>query len=117
MNLHEIDFQNLIPIDGYGDGFFRVGGQLHNGAMIAAGGEPVQWGGYADTSQILALADAIDILIVGTGAQMVQIPAEFRKSIEAAGMGIELMSSPSACRTYNVLLSEGRRIAIAALPV
>jgi uncharacterized protein len=37
--------------------------------------------------------------------------------MEAAGMGVEVMSSPAACRTYNVLLSEGRRIAVLLLPV
>ncbi|HAL76885.1 MAG TPA: hypothetical protein DCM70_09750, partial [Rhodobacteraceae bacterium] len=37
--------------------------------------------------------------------------------LEEAGIGIEVMSSPSACRTYNILLSEGRRIAAALLPV
>jgi uncharacterized protein len=33
------------------------------------------------------------------------------------GLGVEVMSSPAACRTYNVLLSEGRRVALALLPV
>nr|MCU0854979.1 Mth938-like domain-containing protein [Paracoccaceae bacterium] len=33
------------------------------------------------------------------------------------GMGVEAMASPAACRTYNVLLSEGRRVALALLPV
>jgi len=37
--------------------------------------------------------------------------------LEAAGLGVETMASPAACRTYNVLLSEGRRIALALLPV
>jgi uncharacterized protein len=40
-----------------------------------------------------------------------------RTTLEEAGIGVEVMNSPSACRTYNVLLSEGRRIALAALPV
>jgi len=37
--------------------------------------------------------------------------------LEEIGIGVEVMSSPSACRTYNILLSEGRRIAAALLPV
>ncbi|MDG1009736.1 MAG: Mth938-like domain-containing protein, partial [Amylibacter sp.] len=37
--------------------------------------------------------------------------------LSSAGVAIEVMSSPSACRTYNILLSEGRRVALAALSV
>ncbi|MCW1954481.1 MAG: MTH938/NDUFAF3 family protein, partial [Roseobacter sp.] len=44
-------------------------------------------------------------------------PADMRHKIEQAGMGVEVMNSPSACRTYNVLAAEGRRVALAALPV
>ena len=40
-----------------------------------------------------------------------------RAALEAAGAGVELMSTPSACRTYNVLLAEGRRVAAALMPV
>jgi NitT/TauT family transport system substrate-binding protein len=39
------------------------------------------------------------------------------RALEEAGLGVEVMSSPAACRTYNILLSEGRRIALALLPV
>jgi uncharacterized protein len=37
--------------------------------------------------------------------------------MEEAGMGVEVMNSPAACRTYNVILGEGRRIAVALIPV
>jgi uncharacterized protein len=37
--------------------------------------------------------------------------------LEDAGLGVEVMSSPTACRTYNVVLSEGRRVGLALLPV
>jgi len=37
--------------------------------------------------------------------------------LEQAGIGVESMASPAACRTYNVLLSEGRRVAVALIPV
>ena len=43
--------------------------------------------------------------------------AAARAALEAAGAGVELMATPSACRTYNVLLAEGRRIAAALIPV
>jgi uncharacterized protein len=45
------------------------------------------------------------------------MPADLRDRLHEAGLGVEAMASPAACRTYNVLLSEGRRVALAALPV
>ena len=57
------------------------------------------------------------MIFIGTGAEIAHIPAGLRSRSEDAGMGVETMSSPAACRTYNVLLSEGRRVAAAVLPV
>ena len=45
------------------------------------------------------------------------MPAGLRATLEDAGLGVEVMNSPAACRTFNVLLSEGRRVAAALLPV
>ena len=59
----------------------------------------------------------MDVLFVGTGAEIAHLPADLRDQLEASGIGVEVMSSPSAARTYNVLLSEGRRVALAMLPV
>ena len=59
----------------------------------------------------------VDVLFVGTGAEIAHAPPVFREAVEALGIGVEVMASPAACRTYNVLLSEGRRIGAALLPV
>ena len=64
-----------------------------------------------------ALAGKIDVLFLGMGADIAHAPKAFRAELEAAGIGVEVMSSPAACRTYNVLLAEGRLIAAALLPV
>ena len=57
------------------------------------------------------------MIFVGTGAEIAHLPSDLRQKIEATGMGVEVMNSPAACRTYNVLAAEGRRVALAALPV
>ncbi len=57
------------------------------------------------------------MLFVGTGAEIARVPEPFRRQLEEAGMGVEATASPQACRTYNVLLSEGRRVGTALLPV
>jgi len=117
MRLNEVVYSDAVPVDGYGPGFFRVGGDLHEGAILTGATGTRRWGGYADTAPLLALADDVDVLFVGTGAEIAHIPVELRAELEQAGLGVEVMNSPAACRTYNVLLSEGRRIALAALPV
>ena len=117
MQLNEMTFQNATPIDGYGPGFFRVGGGVIEGAALITVHGARGWGGYDDTAPLLELADEIDVIFIGTGAETGHVPAGFRSMLEDAGLGIEAMNSPAACRTYNVLLSEGRRVAVAALPV
>jgi len=117
MRLNEITYTDAKPVEGYGPGFFRIGGDVIEGGVLTGptGTEP--WGGYEDSAALLELAGVVDVLFVGTGPEIAHIPAALRAEVEAAGIGVEVMSTPSAARTYNVLLSEGRRVALAMLPV
>ncbi|MBO9471949.1 Mth938-like domain-containing protein [Shimia sp. R10_1] len=117
MQMTEVTYTDAIPIDSYGPGFFRIGGEvIEGGAVIHAKGAR-SWSGYDDPAAVLALGDDIDFILMGTGAAMAPVPASFRESLEAAGIGVEPMASASACRTYNVLVNEGRRVAAVLLPV
>ncbi|MBE0414155.1 Mth938-like domain-containing protein [Yoonia sp.] len=117
MRLNEISYNDAVPIDGYGPGFFRIGGKIINGPVAVFASGVTAWGGFDDTAMILAQGDDLDVLFVGTGAEIAHPPADFRKTLEHAGIGVETMASPAACRTYNILLSEGRRVAVALIPV
>jgi len=117
MQLNEITFTEATPIDGYGPGFFRIKGQVIEGAACVTAEGAGPWGGLEDTGPLLALRGEVDVIFIGTGPEIAHIPAPLRAALEDAGMGVEIMSSPAACRTYNVLLSEGRRVAAAILPV
>lgn len=117
MRLNEITYNNAVPIDGYGPGFFRIGGEVYEGSVLTGPGGTGPWGGFADSESLLGLANQVDVLFIGTGADLSHIPSDLRSTLEEAGIGVEIMNSPAACRTYNVLLSEGRRIALALLPV
>ena len=117
MRLNEISYNDAVPIDRYGTGFFRIGGKRHDGAVMVLPSGVSNWGGYDDTTTILSAVGDVDVLFVGTGAEIAHPPKAFRETLEAAGLGVEAMASPAACRTYNVLLSEGRRVAVALLPV
>ena len=115
MQLTEVTYAGQPPVDSYGPGFFRVMDVIHEGHLFlsAAGVEP--WAGWQDVAPILARAGEFDILFAGMGPDIAPVPAAAKEALEAAGIAIEPMSSPSACRTYNILLSEGRRVAIAAV--
>ena len=117
MRLTEISYGTAQPIEGYGPGFFRVGGHVLRGACLITPWDAGLWGGLEDMETPLAMAGKIDVLFLGMGSDIAHAPRAFRATLEAAGIGVEVMSSPAACRTYNVLLSEGRRIAVALLPV
>ena len=117
MRLNEISYTNAVPIDGYGPGFFRIGGKVYDGCVLTGPEGTAVWGGYEDDAPLPALSDTVDVLFIGTGVELAHIPPDLRTALENAGLGVEIMNSPAACRTYNVLLSEGRRIALALLPV
>ncbi|MDU8945078.1 Mth938-like domain-containing protein [Ovoidimarina sediminis] len=117
MRLNEITYTGAQPVEGYGPGFFRIGGTVHHGALVILPSGIGPWGGYDDAETLVAAAEALDVLFIGTGAEIAHIPAPLRTTLEEAGLGVEVMASPAACRTYNVLLSEGRRVGLALVPV
>ncbi len=117
MRLNEVVYTDAKPVDGYGPGFFRIGGEVYEGALVVLPTGIAPWGGYADPKTLLDAIGDLDVVFMGTGAEIAHIPAELRATLEEAGLGVEVMSSPTACRTYNVLLSEGRRVGLALLPV
>ncbi|SET00542.1 Mth938-like domain-containing protein [Oceanicella actignis] len=126
MRITEIDFEDRQPIDAYGAGGFRVGGARYEGALALLPSGPRPWpeapAAAAQLScevfaPVLAEAAEIDVLLVGMGADVAPLPDEARAALEQAGIGVEIMGTGAACRTYNVLLAEGRRVAAALLPV
>ena len=117
MRLNEVVFTDAKPVEGYGPGFFRIGGQVHQGALVVLPTGVSPWGGYEDEQAVLDVAADLDILFIGTGPEITHSPAALRSALEDAGVGVEIMATPTACRTYNVLLSEGRRVGLALLPV
>lgn len=116
MQFHEVSFEGATPVDGYGPGFFRIADEAIPGPILLTAERLLSWDG-TDSAPLIALAGKIDVLFFGTGADTAYAPKPLREALEAVGIGVEPMATPAACRTYNVLLAEGRRIALAALPV
>lgn len=117
MQMNEMTFREAAPVEGYGPGFFRIAGDVIEGPAIATQDGFGPWGGLDDRDTIMALVGKVDVIFFGMGADIAHLPADLRAELETEGVGVEIMNSPAACRTYNVVLAEGRRVALAALPV
>lgn len=111
-------------IDGYGPDGFRIGGVLHPGPTLVSVGLIAAWpvGGLAEATPaslaaVLDVEPAIELLILGCGSRLAPPPRVLSVALRDRGIGLEPMDSGAACRTYNLLLVEGRSIAAALLPV
>jgi uncharacterized protein len=117
MQNREPNFGAALPVDGYGPGFFRVAGQVHRGGLLIFADTSSPWGGFEDLAPLRALAGRADLLICGMGAEIAHLPKALQLDLEALGVLCEPMATPSAARSYNILLAEGRRVAAALLPM
>jgi len=117
MQLTEITYEGQPPIDAYGPNFFRVMEEVQQGPLAILPKGIITWTGFDDMDALISAASEYDVIFIGTGADIAPLPAEVKTQLEAVNVPFEVMGTPAACRTYNVLLSEGRRVAIAALPV
>ncbi|WP_112323268.1 Mth938-like domain-containing protein [Oceanibium sediminis] len=118
MKLTEVTFQAGQPVEGYGPGFFRLGEQAHEGPLlILPGGVVDGWSGLSDTEALIGARADYDVLLIGVGAEIAPLPGEARRALDAADIPYDVMGTGPALRTYNVLLAEERRVALAVLPV
>ena len=112
-------------IDGYGAGGFRVAGVWREGSLLIVGDEPHDWPVArmedltpADFDPVLAAGlEVVEFVLLGTGAKQTLPPRGIREALMAARIGLEFMSTEAAARTYNVLASEGRRVAAALIAI
>jgi uncharacterized protein len=70
-----------------------------------------------NVAAVRAGAAPAELLVVGCGARAVFVPPAVRAALKAVGLAIEVVDTGSACRIYNVLLAEGRRVAAALIPL
>ncbi len=112
-------------VQAYGQGGFRVSDRDWPGAIIVFPTRTVVWtpGSFADLtlSAFEPVRDAsdppIELLLIGCGARMALIKSQLRAELRAWGLAIEPMDTGAACRTYNLLVAEERRVAAALLPL
>lgn len=121
-----MDVTPLVPkdrqvIDSYSAEGFRVSGVLHRGAIIVLPDAIHEWNvagldGVTLDSFAPILSAGVRILLLGCGRRMALVPPSLRQALRADGVVVDAMDTGAACRTYNVLLAEDRRVAAALLP-
>ena len=125
MHLSEPLLAGRAPITGYGRGLFRAGGLEHRGSLLILPGGMYAWSvsAFADVTAerlapLLSAAAGLPFVLLGTGLVQVFPGGGVRAAFTASKIGLEVMDTGAACRTYNVLLREGRVFAAAliALP-
>ena len=120
MRMNEINLTGRMPVDSYGPGGFRIDDEWHSGSLVMWPGGRHGFNAPVDM-EVLALlvaeAAGIDVVLIGQGGEIAPLPAPLRAALEEAGLGVEIMSTASACRTYNMLLAEDRRVAVVLVAV
>ncbi|SNB61498.1 Uncharacterized conserved protein, contains Mth938-like domain [Arboricoccus pini] len=116
--------QGRLFIEGYGEGGFRIGGQRRQGSQIILPAAVQDWPVAALSGLALEAfvplfehAGALDILLLGCGTLPVLPDRALQAALKDKGLRLDMMTTPAACRTYNILLAEDRRVAAALIAV
>ena len=112
--------EGVYRILGYSNGEIRINDQRHGESLLVSPDTLVtEWGpasmeALTRTHLDSALELNPEVILLGTGSTQVFPDRELMRSLLQSGIGLEIMDTASACRTYNILMSEGRRV-VAAL--
>ena len=86
MAMRPTDFGGAVAVDGYGPGFFRVGGEVFHGPVLVTDGGGQGWGGLDDTDALLALSGRVDVLFLGMGDQIAHPPRDLVEPVPGAAL-------------------------------
>jgi len=121
LKLHADRLGHLNTVTAYGTGFVEVNKVRHSGSLIVTPALPVTpWSASSfealcadDLAALLALEP--EVVLLGTGARQRFPHPRLTRALTDARIGVEVMDTPAACRTYNILMAEGRRVVAALL--
>jgi uncharacterized protein len=122
--LHDGFVPGRFAVDAYGRGGFRFAEMSHRGSILALPSGIHAWPAItaADITsdafaKVVAERAAIDVLLLGTGPAPYPVDDAIRWLLRDAGIGLDVMATGAAARTYNIMLGENRRVAAALLAV
>ena len=108
-------------IQGDSGGQFKISCVAHDGAVRVTPEQTENWD-FEGSVQDLNVSNFdyvsnFDIVLLGTGKAMTLLPSELRQSLKDQGISVDVMDTGAACRTYNVLVAEGRNVCALLLSV
>jgi len=110
-------------VQSYRGGRFRISGNTFEGAVIVLPERVLTWPvadlsavGLETLGPVIATEPGIEILLLGTGARMQPVSPGLRVALRTHGIVVDAMGTGAACRTFNVLVAEDRRVAAALIP-
>lgn len=111
-------------IRSYGPGHFVIGERDWRSPVLVTPGVTTAWNvtradelSLDNLAPLTSAAVPTELLVLGCGRRAVFIAPDKRAELKGAGMALEVVDTGSACRIYNVLLAEGRRVAAALIPL
>jgi uncharacterized protein len=109
-------------IQSYSGGRFRISGRNFDSAVIVFPDRTLEWvvtvpPQFDDFARLIDAAAELDVVLFGCGGIFAPLDPVLRRALKATGLSVDVMDTGAACRTYNVLMAEGRRVAAALLPV
>ena len=122
--IRDAHFPGRAPIDAYGNGGFRFAGMSHRGSLLCVPSGIYGWDpagpddiGPASLSRVVEEWGDLDVLLVGVGTVPFPLADATAAALRSAGVRFDTMTTGAAVRTFNVMISEERRVAAALIAV
>lgn len=123
-----MDITPLVPqgrqiITGYGEGGFKINHEFVSGSLLVFPDRRLAWPvseeGMLTLESLAPVLETseVELLLIGTGSGTAFIDPSIRQALKAKNINVDVMDTGAACRTYNVLIAEERRVAAALIAV
>ena len=124
LDISPVDFEGRNIIQSYGNGKFQISDKKYDHSVLVFPDQIIPWSPVDtnnlivdDFKKVLTVGPIVELLLLGCGKTTWFLPLPLRDELKEMGLVLEPMDTGAACRTFNVLLGENRRIAAALMLV
>ena len=124
LDISPVDFEGRNIIQSYGNGKFQISDKKYDHSVLVFPDQIIPWAPIDtnnlivdDFKKVLTVGPIVELLLLGCGKTTWFLPLPLRDELKEMGLVLEPMDTGAACRTFNVLLGEDRRIAAALMLV
>ena len=124
LDISPVDFEGRNIIQSYGNGKFQISDKKYDHSVLVFPDQIIPWSPIDtnnliidDFKKVLTVGPIVELLLLGCGKTTWFLPLPLRDELKEMGLVLEPMDTGAACRTFNVLLGENRRIAAALMLV